>query len=312
MSDHILVECSDSIARVTLNRADKLNCVTIAMWRELKTLFESFDADEDLRCIVIIGAGGRAFCVGADISEFSEARSNANQARAYAKLAHGALAAIAKCRHPVIAAVRGLCVGGGLELASVCDMRICTDNSRFGIPIKRLGLVVAYAELLPLVRLVGTANAKEILLEGKVFGAARAHQMGLVNRLSPELTFDAEIAEVTAAITEGAPLVARWHKQFVDRVIEPMPLSPEELDESFHCFDTDDFRIGTEAFMSKAKPGFTGPMTPGAIEEVMRGFKKALIERAPGAAMSHHLGYSPGAANPSEATDHHNGKSGEG
>jgi enoyl-CoA hydratase len=258
MNDHILVERSDSVVRVTLNRAEKLNCVTIAMWRGLKTLFESFDADEDLRCIVIIGAGGRAFCVGADISEFSEARSNANQARAYAKLAHGALAAIAKCRHPVIAAVRGLCVGGGLELASVCDMRICTDNSRFGIPIKRLGLVVAYAELLPLVRLVGTANAKEILLEGKVFGAARAHQMGLVNRVSPELTFDAEIVEVTAAITEGAPLVARWHKQFVDRVIEPMPLSPEELDESFHCFDTDDFRIGTEAFMNKVKPEFTG------------------------------------------------------
>lgn len=257
-NNHILVARDDGVVHVTLNRPDKLNCIATAMWRELKALFEGFDADEGLRCVVMSGAGGKAFCVGADIAEFSEVRSNAGQARAYAKLTHGALEAIGNCRHPVIAAVQGLCVGGGLELSAMCDMRFCTENSRFGIPVKRLGLVVAYNELLPLVRLVGPANAKELLLEGQVFGAARAHEMGLVNRVLPEAGFDGAVAGIASAIAEGAPLVARWHKKFIDRVTDPSPLSPEELDESFDCFDTEDFQIGTEAFNAKTKPVFKG------------------------------------------------------
>jgi enoyl-CoA hydratase/carnithine racemase len=228
------------------------------MWRELKSLFEGFDRDESLRCIVLGGAGGKAFSVGADIAEFPTVRANAAQAREYAKLAHGAMEAMAGCRHPVIAAIQGLCVGGGLEVASTCDMRFCTESSRFGVPVKRLGLVVAYAELLPLARLVGPANAKEILLEGKVFGSGRAREMGLVNRVLPEADFDAAIDEIASAIAEGAPLVARWHKKFVDRLADPAPLTPEELDESYHCFDTEDFRIGTDAFNSKTQPVFKG------------------------------------------------------
>jgi enoyl-CoA hydratase len=118
--------------------------------------------------------------------------------------------------------------------------------------------VVAYAELLPLVRLAGPANAKEILLEGRVFDAVRAREMGLVNRLLPRSGFSAAIDDIAAAIAEGAPLVARWHKKFVDRLADPMPLSPQEADESYHCFDTEDFQIGTEAFRSKTQPAFKG------------------------------------------------------
>jgi enoyl-CoA hydratase/carnithine racemase len=246
------------VVRVTLNRAEKHNCVSTGMWRELAALFKGFDADESLRCIVLTGAGGKAFSVGADIAEFPQVRSNAEQARAYGKLAHGAMDAMARCRHPVIAAVQGLCVGGGLELSSACDLRFCTESSRFGVPVKRLGLVVAYAELLPLVRLVGPANAKEILLEGKVFGSARAREMGLVNRVLPDAGFEAAIAEIAASIVEGAPLVARWHKKFVDRLADPAPLTAEELDQSYHCFDTEDFQIGSEAFRNKTQPVFTG------------------------------------------------------
>jgi enoyl-CoA hydratase/carnithine racemase len=257
-SQLILVSRTDAIARVTINRADKHNCVSTAMWRELKTLFEDFDADQSLRCIVLSGAGGKAFSVGADIAEFPQVRSNAAQAREYGKLAHGAMHAMAECRHPVIAAIQGLCVGGGLELSSACDMRYCTDDSRFGIPVKRLGLVVAYAELLPLVRLVGSANAKEILLEGRVFDAARALEMGLVNRVLPRAGFEAAIDEIAGAIADGAPLVARWHKKFVDRLADPAPLSAEEADESYHCFDTEDFQIGTQAFREKTQPVFKG------------------------------------------------------
>jgi len=258
MTDQILVSRQAQVVRVTLNRPDKHNCVSTGMWRELRALFEGFDADESLRCIVLSGAGGKAFSVGADIAEFPQVRSNAAQAREYGKLAHGAMDAMARCRHPVIAAVQGLCVGGGLELSSTCDMRFCTESSRFGVPVKRLGLVVAYAELLPLVRLVGPANAKEILLEGQVFGSGRAREMGLVNRVLPDAGFDTAIAAIASSIAEGAPLVARWHKQFIDRLADPAPLKPEELDQSYHCFDTEDFQIGTEAFRNKTQPVFVG------------------------------------------------------
>jgi enoyl-CoA hydratase len=258
MSNDILTARAGAVATVTLNRPEKLNCVSTGMWRRLGDLFREFDADQSLRCVIVTGAGGKAFSVGADIGEFPKVRSNAAQARDYGKLAHGAMEALTACRHPVIAAIRGLCVGGGLELASVCDMRDCTGSSRFGIPVKRLGLVVAYAELLPLVRLVGPANAKEILLEGQVFDAVRAQAMGLVNRVLPEADFDEAIAGIAASIADGAPLVARWHKKFVDRLEDPRPLSPEELEQSYHCFDTEDFQIGTEAFRSKTQPVFKG------------------------------------------------------
>ena len=257
-TDFILTAREGAVVRVTLNRADKHNCVSTAMWRRLKTLFEEFDADESLRCVVLAGAGGKAFSVGADIAEFPQVRSNAAQAREYGKLAHGAMEAMAHCRHPVIAAVQGLCVGGGLELSSACDMRYCTEGSRFGIPVKRLGLVVAYAELVPLIRLVGAANAKEILLEGQVFDATRAREMGLVNRVLPEAGFEDASSAIAASIAEGAPLVARWHKKFVDRLADPAPLSADEADQSYHCFDTEDFQIGTEAFRTKSRPVFKG------------------------------------------------------
>jgi hypothetical protein len=257
-SGPILVTNERSIVRVTFNRPEKHNCMNTAMWRELKSLFDGFDADESLRCIVLAGAGGKAFSVGADIAEFPEVRANAAQARDYAKLAHGAMHAIAGCRHPVIAAIEGLCVGGGLELASTCDMRFCTESSRFGVPVKRLGLVVAYAELLPLVRLVGPAECEGITAGRQGVrqrtrtrdgaGQPRPSRSGLRCRHRRDRVRD----------RGRCALVARWHKKFVDRLGEPAPLTPEELDESYHCFDTEDFRIGTEAFNTKTQPAFKG------------------------------------------------------
>jgi enoyl-CoA hydratase/carnithine racemase len=228
------------------------------MWDRLGALFGQLDADSSVRCIVLTGAGEKAFSVGADISEFEQNRSSIEQARAYARHTHGAMARIAGCRHPVLAKIRGLCVGGGLELAMTCDLRICGADSRFGIPVKRLGLVVAYSELKPLVDLVGPANAMEILLEGQIFGAGRAAAMGLVNRVVPEAELDAEVQASAARIAEGAPLVARWHKKFARRLMEPAPLAPEEDDESYHCFGTEDFQEGYRAFLAKRKPVFHG------------------------------------------------------
>ena len=258
MVELIDVERRDTVATVTLNQPAKLNAVNLAMWDRLGEVFSDLDGDQDLRCIILRGAGEKAFSVGADISEFELHRSTADKAKAYGKRTHGALQNITDCRHPVIARIDGLCVGGGLELATTADIRICTERSRFGIPIKRLGLVVAYAELAPLVDLVGPSNAKEILLEGQIFDSACAYDMGLVNRVVSDDGLDQEIHATAARIAEGAPLVARWHKAFTRRLLSPEPLSEAEHDESFACFATEDFQIGYKAFLAKTKPAFTG------------------------------------------------------
>ena len=256
--DLVRMERDGAVARVILDRPDKLNAVNNAMWDRLVGLFAELDADPSVRCVIISGAGERAFSVGADIAEFEENRSSVELARNYAQRIHGALGAIVGCRHPVIAEIGGLCVGGGLELACCCDLRIAGEGARFGIPVKRLGLVVAYFELKPLVELVGPANAMEILLEGQVFGAQRAYDMGLVNRVVPDAELAAEARASAARICDGAPLVARWHKKFTRRLLDPAPLTEAELDESFTCFGTEDFRTGYQAFLAKTKPEFSG------------------------------------------------------
>ena len=258
MTDLVLLERDGEIARVTLNQPAKLNAVNNAMWRRLGEIFAELDGDHSLRCIILGGAGERAFSVGADIGEFEENRSSLEQARRYHERTHRSMQAILGCRHPVIAQVRGLCVGGGLELAAICDLRICGESARFGIPVKRLGLVVSYTELKPLVELIGPANALEILLEGGIHAAADALRMGLVNRVVADAEVEREAQATALRIAEGAPLVARWHKKFTRRIMQPEPVSEEEMDESFHCFETEDFAAGYQAFLAKRKPEFKG------------------------------------------------------
>jgi enoyl-CoA hydratase/carnithine racemase len=258
MASTVLIERNQTIATVTLNKPEKLNALDLEMWRGLALAFNELSADDSLRCIILRGAGERAFAAGADIAEFSSARSTVAQARAFADITHAAMQAIVSCRHPVIAMIRGACVGGGLEVASVCDMRICGASSRFGIPVKRLGLVVSYSELDPLVSLVGSAVALEILLEGRVFDAAEALAKRLVNRVVADDDLGKEVDAAAQRIAEGAPLVARWHKKFVRRLADPAPLTAAERDECHACFETEDFRIGYQAFLDKRQAFFTG------------------------------------------------------
>lgn len=258
MDDRITVDRDGFTATVTLNQPAKLNAVSLAMWDRLGEVFSELDQDLNLRCIILRGAGERAFSVGADISEFEEHRNSADKAKRYGARTHSAMAKIVACRHPVIARIDGLCVGGGLELATTADLRICSARSRFGIPIKRLGLVVAYAELEPLMQLIGPSNAKEILFEGQIFGAARAYDMGLVNRVVADDGLDEEVAATAERIAEGAPLVARWHKKFTQRLMTPEPLTSEEQDEAYDCFATEDFEVGYKAFLDKKSPTFVG------------------------------------------------------
>ena len=256
MRDLVYVERDGAIATVVLNRPDKLNALTRGMWASLGETVEQLSADDTLRCVILRGAGEKSFSPGNDIAEFAHERSNKQQAIEYGKVMHRTADALAHCRHPIIAQIHGICVGGGLEIAALADLRICGESSRFGAPIKNLGLVMAYAEMAPLVRLVGPAVALEILLEGRIFDAAEAKEKGLVTRVVPDDRVAAEVRAAAQRIADGAPLVARWHKKFARRLAERTPLTPEELDECFDCFDTEDFRIGYAAFLAKQKPNF--------------------------------------------------------
>ena len=258
MSDTILVERDGAIATVVLNRPEKLNALTRPMWRRLGDVFLELSNDDSVRCVVIRGAGTKAFAPGNDISEFATERSNVEQARAYGEDMRRTIAAMDLCRHPIVAQIHGVCVGGGLEIAGLADIRICGESSRFGVPIKNLGLVMAYSEIASLILLAGEAVALEILLEGRVFLAKEAYEKGLVTRVVPDDQVEKEARETAQRIAEGAPLVARWHKKFARRLRDPKPLSPVEYDEGFACFGTEDFQIGYKAFLAKQKPDFKG------------------------------------------------------
>ena len=262
MTEPILVERAggddEGIVTVVLNRPEKLNALTRAMWGRLGTVMTALSADETVRCLVVRGAGEQAFSPGNDISEFEADRANAEQAEAYGAVMHRTLDAFEACRHPVVAMIHGICVGGGLEIAGLCDIRICGASSRFGVPVSKLGLVMAYPEIRALAGLVGRPAALEILLEGRVFDAQEARQKGLVNRVVADGDVEKEAYATARRIAAGAPLVHRWHKQFLRRLDDPTPLSQAELKEGFACYDTEDFRIGYTAFLEKKKPHFTG------------------------------------------------------
>lgn len=258
MNNILITHREETIATVILNRPEKLNALNKELWDCVGQVMTDLSADLSLRCIVLCGAGGKAFSSGADISEFETERSNRDEARIYGELIHKAMRAIRDCQHPVIAMIQGVCVGGGLELACMCDLRICGEFSRFGVPVNRIGITMAYPEIKALIDLVGRATALEILLEGRVFDSQEAKAKGLVNRVVPDSRVKEETYLSARRISEGAPLANRLHKKFAYRLLEPEPLSSEELDEGFKIVGTEDHQEGFRAFLKKIKPRFKG------------------------------------------------------
>ena len=256
----VIVERDGAIATVLLSNPGKLNALTVLMWQELARVFDALSADDALRCVVLRGAGSEAFAAGADIAEFATARDNAAQGRTYHReYVHGALLAVGECRHPTLAMIRGPCVGGGLEIACACDLRIAGESGRFGVPINRLGFPIAYDELAALLPLTGRAVALEILVEGRVWDAKEAREKGLVTRVVPDVSLEEEAGVRARRIADGAPLVNRWHKRFVRRLTpKPAPLTAAEIEENFAYFATEDYRIGMRAFLEKKRPQFNG------------------------------------------------------
>lgn len=258
MSEQILVLRDGFVVTLVLDRPEKLNAMTKPMWTKLGEEMIKLCQDKTIRCVVLRGAGGKAFSPGNDISEFETERSNPEQAKDYGKLMHIALGAIQNCPHPTVALIEGICVGGGLEIAACCDIRICGISSRFGAPINKLGLVMAYPEISALVKLVGRTNAAEILFEGQIFGSDRAMEMGIVNKVVPDNDVKHEVYATANRISAGAPLVARWHKKFMKRLEDPTPLTEAEINEGYECFATKDFEIGYKSFLEKKTPEFQG------------------------------------------------------
>ena len=260
MSGDILTARDGAVATVTLSNPGKRNALTVAMWRELARVFDALSAEDDLRCVVLRGAGTEAFAAGADIAEFATERNTVEQGKTYHReLVYGALRAVGECRHPTVAMIHGACAGGGLELACQCDLRLAGRGARFGVPINRLGFAIAWDELDALLPLIGRAAALEILVEGRMWDAQEAYDKGLLTRLVDDDALAAETAATVGRICDGAPLVARWHKQFIRRLTpKPEPLTAAERDANFDYFHTEDYRIGHDAFMHKHRPRFLG------------------------------------------------------
>ncbi len=258
MNDLVLIERQDTIATVILNRPNKLNALNKALWIAAGETMTRLSADHDLRCVIIRGAGDRAFSPGADITEFETERSQLAQTRAYGAIMHSTMAAIRDCLHPTIALIKGICVGGGLELACMCDLRICGESSRFGVPINRIGVIMAYPEIQALIDLVGRSTALEILLEGRVFDAQEAQAKGLVTRVVPDDKVEEETYATAQRIADGAPHSNRLHKRFARRLLDPRPLTPEEFDEGFSSATYEDYQEGYRAFLEKRKAQFKG------------------------------------------------------
>lgn len=256
-AEPVIVTRDGSIVTVALNNPGRLNALNKPTWARLGSVMHELSADDTLRCVVLRGAADKAFAAGADIAEFAHERADSAQAKHYGELIHHTMQAVASCKHPTVAMIKGACIGGGLEIAACCDLRICGNSSRFGVPINKLGLTMGYGELAGLLALVGRAVALEILLEGRVFDAAEALQKRLVNRVVADDQVEAETYATAQRIAAGAPLVARWHKQFIERLTVRADVVPAAWDEGYACFDTADYREGVAAFLAKRAAKFS-------------------------------------------------------
>lgn len=260
MTDKIIVEKSDGIGRFIFNQPKKHNAISFEMWHGISQAMGDFAVDDSVRVVILSGAGEKAFSAGADISQFAEKRATREGVEEYERAAVKAHEDLICIDKPTIAMIQGYCIGGAAGVALCCDLRIASEDARFGIPAAKLGLAYRWDDIYPLVQLVGASFAKEILFTGRQFNAEEALRMGLVNRVVPRSELESYVDDYAERIASNAPLTIRAAKRTIGEALK----DPGDRDLDMvsglvnECFASEDYAEGRRAFMEKRKPGFKG------------------------------------------------------
>ena len=254
----ILARRDGATGWLTFNNPERRNAVSMDMWEAIPRVFAAFQADPDVRVIVLTGAGDKAFVAGADISQFESQRASEEGVRRYEEIGDAAQRAILESDKPVIAMIRGFCIGGGLNVANACDLRIASEDARFAIPAAKMGLGYRPSSMKMLVDAVGPANAREMMLTARQFTAAEAKEMGLVHRITSKEALQGTVAEYCEAIAANAPLTMKAAKRIIREVGRTQPDLEACKVLVRACMESEDYKEGRRAFMEKRKPAFKG------------------------------------------------------
>lgn len=259
-TDKMAAHKDNHVGWITFNNPARHNAVSLDMWQGLADIANDFARDEEIRVVVVHGAGGKAFVSGADISEFAEQRDSAKATERYDAVAQEGMSALKNLNKPTLAMIQGYCIGGGLAVALNCDIRIASDDSRFAVPAAKLGLGYEYDGVKKLVDVVGPSFAQEIFFTARKFSAAEALTMGLINRTVPKEELQDYVQQYAEAISNNAPLTIGSIKTIVGEILKDASLRNVTLCDQLvaQCFNSADFTEGRTAFMEKRKPVFTG------------------------------------------------------
>lgn len=259
-NNSLLVRHEAPLGWLVLNRPQVRNALNLETWQRIAAGVAELEADPAVRVVVMRGATPEAFIAGADISEFPRLRADADQARAYREAPGRAVNALLGCTKPVIAMLAGVCIGGGVQVALSCDVRIAARGSRMGVPAARLGLAYPLDGVLALAQIVGPANARDILLSARLFDAEEALSMGLINLLVGAEELETFVRDYASRMATNAPLTMAAAKATIREALkDPDQRNRKLVDELVaRCFDSDDYREGVRAFMEKRRPAFKG------------------------------------------------------
>jgi enoyl-CoA hydratase/carnithine racemase len=258
MHANLDVSRDGDVAIVAFNRPEVRHAFDLSMWQGLRDIMRNLSDDDDLRCVVLRGAGDAAFSAGADIAGFITERGTPAQEAVYAVAFHEGMQSIRLCRHPVVAAINGVCLGGGAGIATMCDFRVGGHGMRFGITARNLGLWYPYAEIDPIMQMVGTGVVAELLIEGRIFNGQEAYEKGLLSRVVADADVMDEAMALARRIAAGSPLAARFHKAALRKLRGPLPVSEAEAKAVEAFAQTEDFQNATRAFVEKRKPVWRG------------------------------------------------------